>query len=201
MFFGDFFVSVKRKPNLISEIIRGDIREVDMTKRDVLSIALKVIGFASLVLSIAGIPYLWMIAGTPSMSSRNFNLYGQVGSIVLFAAIAFWFIAAADSLSQKVIKDDKSIAFPKSLGSRKVFDLALKVMGVIFSVQGLGLLARLIGGRLFDAAAPRLSYVYWSNFLEFIIYLGIGGYLLLCSSKLAALFYRQPPAVRGEADE
>jgi len=171
-----------------------------MTKRDVLSIALKILGVVSLAYGIVCIPNLVMIAGAPSENfyPKTLFVWGQAVVIMLYAAVACWLIVSSDSFSSRMIKDDNIIEFPESLSDKKnVFNLALKVLGVVFSVQGIGNLAHGIGEIVLSNTKYAFAAMEWSQILTIVVYLGIGAYFLLGSGQFAALIYgRQPESER-----
>ncbi|MCE5322195.1 hypothetical protein LLG46_02640 [bacterium] len=178
-----------------------------MTKRDALSISLKVLGVISLAYAILIIPNLFLSTAMPISSitqgiSRSTFIWIDAIAIVLYATLSCWLIASSDSLSRMMVKDDSPVSLPESLREKKaVFILAVRVLGVVFSVQGIGFLAGIIGDMSFKYLSRALAIIQWSRILDFVLYLGVGAYLLLCSRQFAAFIYRHEPDNGGCADD
>ncbi|MHB9036922.1 MAG: hypothetical protein ACYC64_09655 [Armatimonadota bacterium] len=177
-----------------------------MTKRDVLSIALKILGVVSLAYGIVSIPNLVFVAGSPASLyaeglSRMSFVWVEITSIVLYATIACWLIASSDLLARKMIRDDSVVALPASILERRaVFCLALRVLGVVFSVHGIALLGRVVAAMAFDHVGYSWASMQWSHALEMIGYIGTGTYLLFRSANAAALIYRDQPSLQASSD-
>jgi hypothetical protein len=124
----------------------------------------------------------------------------EITLIVLYAAVACWLIASSDSLSFKMIREDSAITIPASIQEKKtVFCLALRVLGVVFSVQGIALLGRVVGAMVFDRVGYAWASMQWSPVLEMIAYLGVGAYLLFGAANKDES--NMPQATGGSGDD
>ena len=125
-----------------------------MTKKDVLSISLKILGVVALMYTIVLIPHLFFSiglvfapdAGGIQSYMRLWNfIYTMVHPIVVFV-IGYILLRWSDDITNKITKDDKPLSIKVTTDwDKRVFVLALKIIGVIWLIMGIPELIKSIG--------------------------------------------------------
>jgi ribosomal protein L40E len=125
-----------------------------MTKKDVLSIAFKILGVVALMYTIVLIPHLLFSIGlvfAPTSAGiqsymRLWNfIYTMVHPIVVFV-MGYILLRWSDDITNKITKDDKPLFIKVTTDwDKRVFVLALKIIGVIWLIMGIPELIKSIG--------------------------------------------------------
>ena len=163
-----------------------------MTKRDVLSLALKILGVYSIIFALRFIPnfILWMsMLGSQSSSSPApiWTLISFGFPIFLSLRIAYILLRRGDSIAQKLIKDDKDIPSLSHMDWESLFFiLFLRITGVVFMLRSLPQLSNYLIrlGLLSETQRP----VFTNNIgslISAIVLLILGVYLLFGAKRFA----------------
>jgi len=172
-----------------------------MTKRDVLDLALKVLGVYCVI---RAVPELYMIIGCLAEShkeSAGDRVFLAVMLLVpvLWIAIAAVLLMKADALARALVKEDAAVpAMGAPDWEVQVFGLALKVVGVVCLAIGIPYLGLTITSFLsaFTEQHGTMSVsVAIVRALPGIVYsallLAIGAYLSFCTEHLVAFSFRK----------
>ncbi|MDO8734034.1 MAG: hypothetical protein Q7K21_02610 [Elusimicrobiota bacterium] len=102
-----------------------------MTKRDFLSLAIKVISLNFLVSCFTGLISIVIMFNTPEFPRQTWTV-----SLVSQFAIFFLLLIFSDKISEMLIKEDRQLNFPESIKEpQNIFKLVLKIVGVIWIVS------------------------------------------------------------------
>jgi len=125
-----------------------------MTKRDVLSIAFKILGVISLMYTVVLIPNIGTAIGMLFQSHPDnyqsciwlwhfvITLVWPVGAFVTGCVLLKW----GDNIANILIKEDKAIAIKVTQDwDKRIFTLSLKIIGVIWLIRGIPDLVKSIG--------------------------------------------------------
>jgi hypothetical protein len=170
-----------------------------MTKRDILSVAFRIIGVYLAIFAIVSIPMIiFSLASQGQMQQSGMiipprswvaRISIQLNPILMFG-FALALLKWADSLAAKLIKEDSAVSMPQAAADTKqVFVLALRIIGVMQIVAAApGLIANLL--RLLPLGAMSRSAPGF-NLPELIVRLLIGIYLLSGAKHLVAIVFRK----------
>jgi len=173
-----------------------------MTKRDVLSLALKILGIYSIIFAVRQITNvvfaLRMAGGQPSSSPAPiWFLTGTVAPFFLSLIIAYILLRRGDLIALKLIKDDKDIPSLSSMDWESlIFILFLRIAGVVCLIRGLPQLSNsLIRLRPLKEAQGLMSSSNLGSLISVIVLLILGIYLLLGAKGFArfVLKKKKPP--------
>ena len=166
-----------------------------MTKRDILSVAFKILGVISVMYAVEyifaiGIGF-GMIFQQPG-PGQNFNPYWYLGSAILSAflsiAIAYTLLKWGNLIAQKLIRDDSTISIlDSSQWERPIFILSLKIIGVVCLSRGIPELVKTLSGMAFLSKHQRTSLFN----IDAIVSLIIGVYLISGGKRLVEFAYRE----------
>ncbi|MBI4243285.1 MAG: hypothetical protein HY606_04265 [Planctomycetes bacterium] len=171
-----------------------------MTKRDILSVAFKILGVVSIMRVVLGIPTIGMsisMAFQQPKHEQYFNPYWFLGttsiSLILNLAMAYILLRWGDLIAKKLIRDDAVISLlRKGEWEKPIFMLSLRIMGVVClvkSVPGLiKILPDLISVRRYQGATIYHTEV---SGIGAIVVLIIGLYLISGGKHLAEFAYRE----------
>jgi|GEM_PF-3431634 len=172
-----------------------------MTKRDVFSLAVKIVGIWTLVAGIVSVPGMFALVELPKSNYLGFS--SQLIAILLYIGPLLTIVTGiillfhSDSISFWIIRNDVSFSLPGWMTDRKeVFQFALIITGLILLAQDLPALAYAIysvlhsmfSGGLMLGNAARLNFAH-IQVLQSAIGVAIAVYLLF-SKKGACLNLR-----------
>jgi len=156
-----------------------------MTKRDVLSLALKISGVYSIIFAVRQIPSVVlamnMMDSQPSSSSSPIRLFlSTVAGIFLILVVAYILLRWGDLIARKLIKEDKNIPTSNNLDwERLFFILSLRIAGVICLIRGFPQLSNtLLRLRPLQEAQGSVSGSNLGSLISAIVIIIIGLYLL-----------------------
>lgn len=173
-----------------------------MSKRDILSIAFKILGAVCLINALWSLP---MIIASLSMMRSEVSLLAEINSILYFIgiilgpllmfAMAFILLRYADSLSKKLIPvDEKLPVIDPVIWQKPLFVLALKIMGVFCIIKGIpkiinGLINWILTGM--QQGDMFMRFIPAFGVIESVVYLTLGFYLLCGGKKLLKLAFKE----------
>lgn len=172
-----------------------------MTKRDVLSIAFKILGVIMLMYTVLLIPNIGMAIGmlfqTPPDNYQSYlklwhftiTVTWPVFSFVMGCILLKW----GNKIATRLVKEDKEIS--AKVGEdweKKIFILSLRIIGVIWLIRGIPDLIKSIGELIMR------WYIYYYSFSHIIgVILGasvsviLGIYLIVGGEYLVELAFRE----------
>lgn len=179
-----------------------------MTKRDVMSIALKIIGIACIVYSLISLP--GYIYGTIEMSKiKEYNPSTYTYSVLrylMLAICAYVLIVLSPRIARWVIPDDSAIQGTENVWSgQEILMLVARMMGIYFLLSGLLLLSE-TAVMLMQARTMDLPYYssFWINGRADLVRAGLqiiaSIYLLSGAKAMITAIYNKWPA-EDELDE
>jgi len=174
-----------------------------MTKRDLLSMALNVLGVFTLIHFVADTPRLLSFAvemGSGKISGMaNPKLFAamEIVSLVLYIFFSVILIFRGDVISRKLIRDNSDLVLPNdNRWDEKIFVLALRVVGVVLVVQAIpNLLNILVTQAVWAHASAGLGFAYalatrWATVVQAVVTIAMGAYLVSGASYLVGLIFR-----------
>ena len=190
-----------------------------MTKRDVLSVALKVVGIILLIYAVVGIPrtviyvILMLSRRVPGLLHHTLEAWLQVAAAALFIILAGMLIGFADGIARKLVREDRELSIPR-VDERPLFGVALRVIGVVLVVQAIPEVLRLLaepalqvkhgtgtlGWQLYKEFWTKHWVAHWAQTIQCAASLLLGLYLVAGARQFVDLLYRERP-VAAEADE
>ena len=163
-----------------------------MTKRDVLSLALKILGVYSIIYAvrqISNLVFAMRMAGPQPSSSPApiWFLFGTVAPFFLSLIMAYVLLRRGDLIVLKLIKDDKDIPSLSSMDWESlIFILFLRIAGVVCLIRGLPQLSNsLIRLRPLKEAQGFMSSSNLGSFISVIVLIILGVYLLFGAKGFA----------------
>jgi len=163
-----------------------------MTKRDVLSLALKILGVYSIIFAVRQIPNLVfamsVLGPQPSSSPAPiWFLSSAAAPFFLSLIIAYILLRRGDSMAQKLIKEDKDIPSLSHMDWESLFFiLSLRIAGVVCLLRGLPQLSNtLIRLSSLEEAQGVMSASHWGSLISAIVLLILGVYLLFGAKGFA----------------
>ena len=182
-----------------------------MTKRDILSLALKIIGIMAVMWAILHVPSIVFGIGAlfqePSPDfPRYYAIWSFVSTIItpiLWLVMAYVLLRWSDSIANRVVRQDSTLTISGHAGwEKRAFTVALRVVSVVFLVQGIPRLAELIKQLLAGRGYGGFDAFYYPTGITSALILVILGFYLLFDGRLFidAAFRRQKeqPASAGE---
>lgn len=172
-----------------------------MTKRDILSVAFKILGIISVMYAMEymnGIGLgLGMIFQQPG-PGQNFNPYWFLGTMILSAflyiAIAYILLRWGDLIAKKFVREDSAISIlDPSQWERPIFMLSLRIIGVVCLIKGVPELVKVLSELAFRGkyqgiiSLPHIG----SGIIGAIVFLIIGVYLISGGKHLVKFAYRK----------
>jgi hypothetical protein len=165
-----------------------------MTKRDVLSISLKIVGVYSVIYAVRQIPNIALAMSMVSAQSRQ-NSYSfwyiawSITSFILALAATYILLRWGDLIAKKLVKENSEIsALALKDWEKPIFNLSLRIIGVICLVRGIPeSFNNLIRLTSLGEEQRYFSPNYWGGLISGIILLIIGVYLISSGKKLIKL--------------
>ena len=174
-----------------------------MTKRDVLGIALKILGIYMLVGIVA---YLAKLPMTILIVMRGGQWYPMppwfvgllTGLPILSIAAAYIVLRWGDVIASRLVPEDSQLS---PIGTpdweRPVFVLSLRIAGVMCLIRGLQEWPRFIVPLVYGVRPARVAS--W-EVIAAVIPLLLGGYLISGGKHLVQFLFRQPESAHGSLD-
>ncbi|MCE5198064.1 MAG: hypothetical protein ABFD54_08135 [Armatimonadota bacterium] len=152
-----------------------------MTKRDVLSIALRVLGVWCFISVILSIPYLvfYLHPSTDMLEmSRDYASITLIGSVIthtILFVLGCVLIGAADGIAHRFVRNDVVIAIPSGVNMHDIFQLVLRVVGLVVFADNIPAVIRPLYSLLFMSTS-KVNDLF--VVLSPVVGIGIGIYLL-----------------------
>jgi hypothetical protein len=179
----------------------------NMTKRDVLSIALKIMGVYFIYLAILTIPQIGLSLSYFSNSlPTGFNPRGMlIGAIVYpiwLLGFAFVFFRFGDSMTDLLIPEDTELPQVDTIQNQKpIFRLALRIFGILCLTRGIPNLATFLAKiyRIMQAIPQDvirqsdglISVADFTNAVSAIVLIVLGGYFISGGKWLVEFVYKE----------
>jgi hypothetical protein len=182
-----------------------------MTKRDVLAVALRVLGVYCVIQALTLVPMIgFYLTGDIRVDGHAAQQFVFTASLilvlVLYVAVGGVLVGKAEAFAQRLIRLD---AAAPALGApdweRQFFVLALKIIGVVCLAMGLADL-----GRILTDTVIRWSHWPQSEKVQFVLagllpsgveaglLLAVGAYLLTGARHLVAFVFRETATNKGD---
>jgi len=168
-----------------------------MSKRDILSIALKILGVVSIMYTVIFIPTIWMAIGMLLFQTYpdnyqsymyRWNFIISVINPVCIFIMGYILLKWGNKISVKLIRENKDVDIKVSENwDRHVFILSLRIIGVIWFVSGFLKLVTCMGKVIVGYVMPILI----GDLLGGIVFLGFGIYLLFDGKHLIKLAFKK----------
>lgn len=187
-----------------------------MTKRALLSVALKVIGILALAYGIISAPNLIIYITSALNSSYSYSgminpialTVSEILSVLLIFVIAFILIVKGDNFARRLIPDEEEIQLSDIVRRESIlFSAGIRIAGVVFAVMAIPQLfskfalsfAREYKSNYWETYTPvdRIKQVMndmwvanWANIVSLVIILILAAYLIWGAKHFAGLVYR-----------
>ena len=190
-----------------------------MTKRDILSVGLKIVGVILLIYAVRGIPQVvstvmfYLTGNFPGLENPGVYAWITVGSLILNIVLAGVLVGFADGIARRLVREDREMSIP-SVDERPLFGLALRVIGIVLVVQAIPDLLQLfaapalqakhvegtLGWQSYEEFWTKAWVGVWAEMIRAAASLILGVYLVTGARSLVDLLYpEKPPA--AELDE
>jgi uncharacterized membrane protein YbhN (UPF0104 family) len=176
-----------------------------MTKRDILSVALKIIGFNFILYSlIVVMSILQYISLFNNPIAKEYHLVlglgGNIITFILVLAGAYILLRFSDKIAEKLIPIDKEVhIFVVDNWQKDVFSLALRIIGVVTLVKNI---PHLVGEFI---ESPTYIDIIKNASISQIIYrlliITIGIYLLLGGKHLVKIIFKEKVIEQTESQK
>lgn len=169
-----------------------------MTKRDILGLALKIIGIIAVMWAILHVPAVGFgisaLFQEPSAEfPRHYALFHFVSTIttlILLLIMAYVLLRWSDSIASRVVRQDSTLAISSHAGwEKRVFTVALRIVGAIFLVQGIPKLAELVEQLLTGWGFS--GFYYPTGITSALILVILGFYLLFDGTLFIDIAFRK----------
>ena len=182
-----------------------------MTKRDVMSIALKILGVVAIMNAVGLMPNIGFAIGMllqPPMEGQELyiakwqfviSLMWPISTLILGLILVKW----GGKFANKLIKDDRKVEISVNVEWEKhIFLVALKIIGVVLIVRGIPEFIKALGDlirriNLYFFSISHQIGVLASSLALFIL----GFYLLTGGNAFIKLAFRQPTETETETNE
>jgi hypothetical protein len=187
-----------------------------LTKRDLVSVVLKLCGIVSLVKTLWSIPELISIlsAAHQYKSQGQPAMVAYVAALVVWAGVGLLLLWSADSIAGLIAREDEALpTIDLARDSRQLLTLALKTLGVILVALALPQLthdiaqAKLMAAwwsslpnSTLEAFSKGMQGEQWSSLVRALTEIAIGVYLMAGTRSLVNLILPEPRST-GEARE
>lgn len=189
-----------------------------MTKRDVVSISIKVFGvvfLANAVGQITGGIYQSMAVFALRIEvpfPRMAYVFWLAGGIALQLLIAWVLLGSADAIARRLVPDDAELRVA-GVAMQSVVEAALRVVGVVIVAYALPDFVKSVvmaiidtrltvgpGNGLMETFAMSASKLEWKVVLQAAAQIAVGVYLALRCTQVAALLYHERPKADPDAN-
>lgn len=168
-----------------------------MTKREVFSISLKILGVISVMYAIRSIPSIGMAIGMAFQGSiPNYHPYLSLGLTIAFLAfniiIAYILLRWGDLIAESLVRDDSVIpALITKEWEMPIFILSLRIIGVVCVIKGIPGLVKILANFWFRGMYPgKVPLPTVENITSAIVLLIFGGYLISGGSHFVKFVFR-----------
>lgn len=181
-----------------------------MAKRDVLSLALRVLGVVLIVQGIVGIPSV--IASAVAIASQQWasgepvsllNVLNWVG-IIVYVTVGIVLFFGGDAVARRLCSSQERIELPEALDASSIFTTGARIVGLVFALQAIrwllgGLskvaastvqLAGVTESDLPKAFSESLRPEGLASIISALVLLALSAYLVWGAPHLAKLIYR-----------
>jgi hypothetical protein len=168
-----------------------------MAKRDIFSIACKILGLYMLVRTVESFQYAMMgfavVIGAPGfslfslsrMDSRFWQLAASNLAVLFFAAASFCLIVWADDIAKALCAGEESSEIKGALDKDTLQQIALITAGVFVIAHAFSIITQAVFRMLYVSAYARtMPDFFWSDLLSHGVELAIGVYLVLGAKGL-----------------
>jgi hypothetical protein len=169
-----------------------------MTKRDILSISLKILGVFSIIYAARQIPniayWISLVISQPTLNLASFwYLFGTITSIILALVVAYILLRWGDSISKRLMREDSEIpALGKKEWEEAVFKLSMRIVGVVCLTRGIpGLFNSLTRLPFLGDEQRFFPAQIWGGLISAIVLLIIGVYLISGAKRFVKLVLRE----------
>jgi hypothetical protein len=169
-----------------------------MTKRDVLSIAFKIMGVSFIYTAITTFPQMGIFIssygrGDSSLYSNIFIIIGFILYPLWLLGFAYVFFRFGDSMAELLLPADAELP-PMDINQqhKPIFSLALRIFGVLCLTRGIPEIASFLT-RLFQFQYERLSPYDFANGISGVVLLVLGGYLITGGKWLVDFAFKEKP--------
>ncbi|MBI2447126.1 MAG: hypothetical protein HYV48_01115 [Candidatus Omnitrophica bacterium] len=175
-----------------------------MTKRDILSIALKILGITSIMNAVfsihsIGLGISMLLDRAKNPGTQDYNAYWFIGStivsLILWLIIAYILLRRGDLIAKKLIHDNAVIPL---LGEHEwekpVFILSIRIVGVVCLIRGIQQFVRFLPQLITSMERHNIGDIgtfAWGETISAIVLLVIGAYLLSGGRHLVEFAYRE----------
>jgi hypothetical protein len=171
-----------------------------MAKRDIFSIASKILGLYMLVRTVESLQFAMtgfaMVIGTPGFSlfnlSRMEGRFWQLAvsnlPVLFFAAASFCLIVWADEIAKALCAGEESSEIKGALDKDTLQQIALITVGVFVIAHAFSIMTQVVVRMLYLSAYARtMPDFFWSDLLSHGVELAIGVYLVLGAKGLVKI--------------
>ncbi|MFB3895302.1 MAG: hypothetical protein ACE14V_03265 [bacterium] len=171
-----------------------------MTKRDVLSIAFKIIGVYFISLAILSLSTFALSIAALFQPERD-AVFGSYGTSIIMIIYPFWLLGFAyvffrfgDSITELLLPDDAKLPeLDINRYHKPIFRLTLRIFGVYCLVRGIPEIAGFIV-RVSQTNLESIIYSFdFGNAVSGIILLVLGGYLITGGKRLVEFAFKEKP--------
>lgn len=161
-----------------------------MTKRDVLSIALKIVGMLAVMWAILLVPAVGFgiraLFQEPSADVHTYWYFlSSITTLILLLIMAYVLLRWSDSIASRVVRQDSTLTISGHAGWEKsVFTVALRIVGVVFLVRGIPELVELVEQLLAGWGFTGFRAFYYPTGITSALLLVILGFYLLFDGTL-----------------
>lgn len=164
-----------------------------MTKRDVLSVALKIIGVICMLYAIFDISFGLSALSWQSRSREETGFHWLVAAAiaapVLLFCMAYVLLKWGDAIANRLIRDDAQLpTVGAGQWEKPVFSLAMRILGAVSIMRTVSLLLRELARTPFRAFFMAHS---WGDIAGLAVILLIGLYLLFGARHIVEFLFRE----------
>jgi len=159
-----------------------------MTKRDILELAIKIIGIYIVILILSLInTILTFITNLIRMQDINNSLFiiSYTISIIIYFIVAYNFIFRADSLANIICKEDKSLECNSSIQKETIQEIAFIIVGICLIAIAIPKITDAIINIIQQGRFKNIQFTRgFSYIVDSIVQIGIGVFLILGSKGI-----------------
>ena len=159
-----------------------------MTKRDILELAIKIIGIYMIILILNFIHSI-LISIPWIFERREHNsllfLISYTISVLIYFIVAYHFIFRADSLANIICKEDKSLECNSSIQKETIREIAFTIVGIYLIANALPKITDAIINIIQQGRFKNIQFSFgFSHLVSSIVQIGIGIFLVLGSKGI-----------------
>jgi hypothetical protein len=169
-----------------------------MTKRDVLSIAFKIMGVYFIVMAILSLPSIGVSIVSLVQPELN-HVFGTIGTSVIMIIYPFWLLGFAyvffrfgDAITELLLPDDAELPnFNINRYHKPVFRLAVRIFGVYCLTRGIPEIVSFLVRVYHQEFASIIYSLDFGNAIAGIVLLVLGGYFVTGGRWLVDFAFRE----------